>query len=94
MKFNAYIAGVGMTHFGKHMEAGLKALGGEAVRAALDDAGVAAGDLEAAWVGQARKCRGGIDQLTILGHQETGPDRCICRLLNGCHIGPVVGVQS
>jgi len=53
MKFNAYVAGVGMTHFGKHMEAGLKALGAEAVQAALADAGIGADDLEAAYVGNA-----------------------------------------
>jgi acetyl-CoA acetyltransferase len=53
MRLNAYIAGVGMTHFGKHMDTGLKALGAEAVRAALADAGLAPADLEAAWVGNA-----------------------------------------
>lgn len=53
MKLNAYVAGVGMTRFGKHMETGLKALGGEAVQAALGDAGIDAADLEAAWVGNA-----------------------------------------
>ncbi len=53
MRFNAIIAGVGMTHFGKHMETGLKALGAEAVQAALADAGIGAGDLEAAFVGNA-----------------------------------------
>ena len=31
MKTNAIIAGVGMTHFGKHLELGLKALGAKAV---------------------------------------------------------------
>ena len=36
MKTNAYIAGVGMTHFGKHMELGLKALGSQSVEAALN----------------------------------------------------------
>jgi len=53
MKLNAVIAGVGMTTFGKHLETGLKALGVEAVHAALADAGVAPADLEAAWVGNA-----------------------------------------
>jgi len=53
MKFNAVIAGVGMTRFGKHLETGLKALGAEAVQAALKDAGIAAPDLEAAFVGNA-----------------------------------------
>ena len=53
MRMNAFVAGVGMTRFGKHMETGLKALGGEAVRAALEDAGVEAADLEVAYVGNA-----------------------------------------
>ncbi len=47
------IVGVGMTRFGKHMESGLKAIGAEAVKAALADAGVEAGALEAAFVGNA-----------------------------------------
>ncbi len=53
MRFNAVIAGVGMTRFGKHMETGLKALGAEAVQAALTDAGIEASALEAAFVGNA-----------------------------------------
>ena len=53
MRMNAVVAGVGMTTFGKHLDKGLKALGGEAVRIALADAGIDAKDLEAAWVGNA-----------------------------------------
>ncbi len=53
MKVNAVVAGVGMTHFGKHLDIGLKAIGGEAVTAALADAGVEGSDIEAAWVGNA-----------------------------------------
>lgn len=53
MKLNAYIAGVGMTQFGKHLDLGLKAIGAEAVEAALKDAGLAKDDIEAAWVGNA-----------------------------------------
>src|SRR5262245_27104498 len=52
MKLSAVIAGVGMTRFGRHLS-GLKALGGEAVGAALRDAGIAASDLDAAYVGNA-----------------------------------------
>ena len=40
MRLNAIIAGVGMTHFGKHMETGLKAIGAEAVKSAIADAGI------------------------------------------------------
>jgi acetyl-CoA acetyltransferase len=53
MQLNAVIAGVGMTAFGKFLETGLKALGVEAVQAALADAGIAPADIEAAWVGNA-----------------------------------------
>jgi len=53
MRLNAIVAGVGMTSFGKHMETGLKALGAEAVTAALADAGIEQEKLEAAWVGNA-----------------------------------------
>jgi acetyl-CoA acetyltransferase len=53
MELNAKIAGVGMTAFGKHMDRGLKSLGAEAVQAALADAGLEPGQIEAAWVGNA-----------------------------------------
>jgi acetyl-CoA acetyltransferase len=53
MKLNAIVAGVGMTPFGKHLDQGLKAIGGEAVQAAVKDAGLETSDLEAAWVGNA-----------------------------------------
>jgi acetyl-CoA acetyltransferase len=53
MRFNAVIAGVGMTRFGKHLETGLKALGAEAAQAAIGDAGIDANALEAAFVGNA-----------------------------------------
>ncbi|HVN83255.1 MAG TPA: thiolase family protein [Candidatus Binatia bacterium] len=53
MRFNAVIAGVGMTQFGKHMDTGLKALGAAAIQAAVADAGIEARDLEAAFVGNA-----------------------------------------
>ncbi len=53
MRMNAMIAGVGMTHFGKHLETGLKRLGTEAVLAALTDAGIESDAIEAAYVGNA-----------------------------------------
>ena len=53
MKSTAIIAGVGMTNFGKHLDEGLKAIGGKAVTAALADAGITGADLEAAYVGNA-----------------------------------------
>ncbi|UCE84588.1 MAG: thiolase family protein [Deltaproteobacteria bacterium] len=49
----AVVAGVGMTRFGKHLDTGLKALGREAVLAALADAGIDKSALQAAFVGNA-----------------------------------------
>ncbi|HVA42015.1 MAG TPA: thiolase family protein [Acidimicrobiales bacterium] len=53
MRMNAVVAGVGMTSFGKHLDRGLKSLGAEATRAALADAGLEPGDLDAAYVANA-----------------------------------------
>lgn len=53
MQQNAYIAGVGMTPFGKHQDRTLKSLTQEAVAAALQDAGMEAKELEAAYFGTA-----------------------------------------
>ncbi len=50
MKMNAYVVGVGMTRFGKHLDRSLKSLTAEAVNAALADAGIEAGQLEAAYM--------------------------------------------
>jgi acetyl-CoA acetyltransferase len=53
MKMHAYVAGVGMTRFGKQMDKTLKGLAGEAVTAALADAGMDTSALQAAWMGNA-----------------------------------------
>ena len=53
MKMNAYVAGVGMTPFGKHMDKTLKGLAGLAVTDALQDAGIDSRELQAAWMGNA-----------------------------------------
>jgi acetyl-CoA acetyltransferase len=53
MKMNAYVAGVGMTRFGRHLDRTLKSLAGEAILAALQDAGLEASELQAAWMGNA-----------------------------------------
>lgn len=53
MKTNAIIAGAGMTAFGKFPEMSLKDLAGEAIRGALADAGMAVGEIEAAYMGNA-----------------------------------------
>jgi acetyl-CoA acetyltransferase len=53
MKMNAYIAGVGMTRFGKHLDVTLKGLAGEAIREALTDADLTGADLQVAYMGNA-----------------------------------------
>jgi acetyl-CoA acetyltransferase len=53
VKTNAYIAGVGMTQFGKFLDQGLKAIGTKAIEAALVDADMDKSELQAAWVGNA-----------------------------------------
>lgn len=50
---NAYIAGVGMTRFGRHLQRSLKDLGGEAIRLALADAGLEPQSLQAAYMANA-----------------------------------------
>lgn len=51
MQQDAYIAGIGTTPFGNHLDRGLKSLAGEAITTALADAGLSASDIEAAWMG-------------------------------------------
>ena len=53
MAVHAIIAGVGMTDFGKFPDRGLKSLAGEAIRAALNDAGLQPHDVQAAYMGNA-----------------------------------------
>jgi len=53
MAMDAYVVGVGMTRFGKHLDRGLKSLAGEAVSVALQDAGLEASHIQAAWMANA-----------------------------------------
>ncbi|NIB41605.1 thiolase family protein [Pseudomaricurvus alkylphenolicus] len=53
MKMHAYVAGVGMTPFGKHPQRSLKGLAGEAIVAALEDAGLQLNDIDVAYMGNA-----------------------------------------
>ena len=53
MKTNAYVAGVGMTRFGKFLDRGLKDIGSEAVKMAIVDANIDVKAIEGAWVGNA-----------------------------------------
>ena len=50
---DVYIAGIGMTDFGKYLDRGLKQMAAEAVGSCLADAGAQASDLQAAFVGNA-----------------------------------------
>jgi acetyl-CoA acetyltransferase len=47
------VVGVGMTRFGKHVDRTMKSLAGEALAAALEDAGVGRETIDAAFVGNA-----------------------------------------
>lgn len=53
MKQRAYIAGTGMTAFGKFLDRGLKSLAAEAIEAALADAGIGQAQIQAAYTGNA-----------------------------------------
>jgi acetyl-CoA acetyltransferase len=72
MRFDAVIAGVGMTRFAKHHDRGLKDLGAEAVTAAMADAGLELAELEAAYVGN---CAAGLvtGQESIRGQVVLSP---------------------
>ena len=85
MRLNAIIAGVGMTRFMKYPDKGLKELGTEAVRAAVADAGLELGDLEAAYVGN---CAAGL----VTG-QESIRGQVI---LNTIDVGkiPIINVEN
>lgn len=48
---DVYVAGVSMTHFGKHLDRSLKELAGEALEAAVKDAGCEVGAIEAVFFG-------------------------------------------
>lgn len=85
MKLNAYIAGVGMTRFGKHLDRGMKSLGGEAIEMALKDAGLEKSELQAAWMGNAAA--------GLITGQECISGQVILR---SCGIGtiPVINVEN
>jgi acetyl-CoA acyltransferase len=53
MSENVYVIGAGQSHYGKFLDRNLKSLVEEAVKMAMEQAGVERDDLEAAWVGNA-----------------------------------------
>ncbi len=85
MRQNAYIAGVGMTDFGKHLNRGLKSLAGEAITTALADAGLATGDVNAAYMGNAAAA--------VITGQVCVPGQMVLRSLGIGGI-PVVNVEN
>ena len=85
MQQNAYIAGVGMTSFGKHLDRNLKSLAGEAFTDALADAGLNKSAIEAAWVGNVGA--------GVISGQVCVPGQIVLRELGLGHI-PVVNVEN
>ena len=85
MKQNAYIAGVGMTRFGKHLDRGMKDLAGEAINAAIKDAGISKDDLNAAYMGSAAT--------SVITGQVCVPGQMVLRSLGIGKI-PVVNVEN
>jgi acetyl-CoA acetyltransferase len=81
----AYVLGVGMTRFGKHLERTMKSLAGEAVAGALEDAGIGRDAVQAAFVGNAVQ--------GIISGQECVRGQIVLR---ECGIGgiPVVNVEN
>ncbi len=85
MKQNAYIAGVGMTPFGKHLERGLKSLAIEAIEDALTDAGLEKNRVEAAYMGTAAA--------SLITGQLCIPGQAVLRSLGIGRI-PVINVEN
>lgn len=85
MKQNAYIAGVGMTTFGKKIEIGLKALAAEAIGVAVKDAGLNLDQLQAAYMANAA---GSVITGQVLIPGET--------ILRGMGVGriPVINIEN
>lgn len=85
MKQNAYIAGVGMTRFGKHLDRGLKDLAIEAIEAALADADVPKDRIETAYMGTAAA--------SVITGQVCIPGQAVLRTMGIGKI-PVVNVEN
>ncbi len=85
MTQHAYIAGVGMTTFGKHLDRSLKSLAGEAIHAALDNAGIDTNQLQAAYMGNAAA--------PVITGQTCIPGEVVLRSLGIGRI-PVINVEN
>ncbi len=82
---DVYITGVGMTRFGKYLETSMKTLAGTALDRALEDAGVAKGAIQAAFVGNA--------MAGLITGQECIRGQVVLRA-NGIGDIPVVNVEN
>ena len=85
MKQTVVIAGVGMTRFGKHLDRSLKSLAGEAIAEAMQDAGITASDLQAAYMANAAA--------SVITGQICIPGQIILREMGIGRI-PVVNVEN
>lgn len=85
MKQQAIVAGAGMTRFGNHRDTGLKALAGQAIQAALADAGIDARQLQAAYMGNVAA--------SVITGQVCVPGQMALRELGVGRI-PVVNVEN
>jgi acetyl-CoA acetyltransferase len=85
MSRNVYVVGAAMTRFGKYPDRGLKSLAAEAIGGALKDAGLEAGALQAAYMGNAAA--------SVITGQVLIPGQVVLR---GMGIGriPVVNVEN
>ena len=85
MKQKCYIAGVGMTPFGKFLDRSIKSLANEAICDALVDAEIDKRDLQAAWVGNVGA--------GVISGQVCVPGQVILRELGVGKI-PVINVEN
>lgn len=85
MRQRAYIVGAGMTCFGRFTTRGLKSLASEAVRSALEDAGLELHDVQAAYMGTAAA--------GVMTGQVLIPGEVVLRSL-GCGRIPVINVEN
>ncbi|NQD94085.1 thiolase family protein, partial [Pseudomonas sp. CrR25] len=82
---NAYVIGVGMTRFGKHLGRSLNSLAREAIKQALGDAGIEPQQLQAAWMGTGAA--------PVITGQVCIAGQAVLRGLGVGHI-PVVNVEN
>lgn len=85
MKQNAYVIGVGMTKFGKHLDKGLKELAISAITEAMADAGISNNDIEAAYMGTAAS--------SVITGQICIPGQVVLRTMGIGRI-PVINVEN